>query len=84
MAFIFQITYNTAMEAEMKITVDGDVKEVKDGITISELIEQENVETPEYVSVSVNEEFEQRADFDTRKLKDGDVVEFLYFMGGGQ
>ncbi|MDY3991219.1 MAG: sulfur carrier protein ThiS [Lachnospiraceae bacterium] len=68
----------------MKITVDGDVKEVKDGITISELIEQENVETPEYVSVSVNEEFEQRADFDTRKLNDGDVVEFLYFMGGGQ
>lgn len=68
----------------MKITVDGDVKEVKDGITISELIEQENVETPEYVSVSVNEEFEQRANFDTRKLNDGDVVEFLYFMGGGQ
>ena len=68
----------------MKITVDGDVKEVKDGITISELIEQENVETPEYVSVSVNEEFEQRVNFDTRKLKDGDVVEFLYFMGGGQ
>ena len=68
----------------MKITVDGDVKEVKDGITISELIEQEKVETPEYVSVSVNEEFEQRANFDTTKLKDGDVVEFLYFMGGGQ
>ena len=68
----------------MKITVDGDVKEVKDGITISELIEQEKVETPEYVSVSVNEELEQRANFDTRKLKDGDVVEFLYFMGGGQ
>ena len=68
----------------MKITVDGDVKEVKHGITISQLIEQENVETPEYVSVSVNEEFEQRANFDTTKLKDGDVVEFLYFMGGGQ
>lgn len=68
----------------MKITVNGDVKEVKDGITISELIEQEKVETPEYVSVSVNEAFEQKAKFDTRKLKDGDVVEFLYFMGGGQ
>ena len=68
----------------MKITVNGDVKEVKDGITISELIEQEKVETPEYVSVSVNEEFEQKASFNTRKLKDGDVVEFLYFMGGGQ
>ena len=39
----------------MKITVSGEQKEVKDGLTIAELIEQENVETPEYVSVSVNE-----------------------------
>jgi sulfur carrier protein len=68
----------------MKITVSGDQKEVKDGITISELIEQENVETPEYVSVSVNEEFAKSADFDTQQLHDGDVVEFLYFMGGGR
>ena len=44
----------------MKITVSGETKEVKDGITISELISQENVETPEYVSVSVNEEFAQK------------------------
>ena len=36
----------------MKITVAGVVKEVKDNITISELIAQENVETPEYVTVS--------------------------------
>lgn len=70
-------------EAVMKITVSGETKEVKDGITISELIEQEKVETPEYVSVSVNEEFAQKKDYDTQKLKDGDVVEFLYFMGGG-
>ena len=44
----------------MKITVNGDVKEVKDGITISELIEQEKVETPEYVSVSVNERLNKK------------------------
>ncbi|MQN01830.1 MAG: sulfur carrier protein ThiS [Lachnospiraceae bacterium] len=68
----------------MKITVGGETKEVKDGITISELIEQEKVETPEYVSVSVNEEFEKKENFAARQLKDGDVVEFLYFMGGGQ
>jgi sulfur carrier protein len=68
----------------MTITVGGEKKEVKDGITISELIVQENVETPEYVSVSVNEEFAQKADFDTYHLKEGDNVEFLYFMGGGR
>lgn len=68
----------------MKITVAGIVKEVKDNITISELIAQENVETPEYVTVSVNDEFAKNADFETQQLKDGDNVEFLYFMGGGQ
>lgn len=68
----------------MKITVSGKTEEVKDGITVKELIEQEKVETPEYVTVSVNEEFLNRADIPTTSLKEGDVVEFLYFMGGGQ
>ena len=68
----------------MKLTIAGEVKEVKDGITITELIEQENVETPEYVTVSVNDEFVKTEDFKTQALKDGDTIEFLYFMGGGQ
>ena len=53
----------------VKITVAGKVKE--------------NVETPEYVTVSVNDEFVERVDFE-KALKDGDEVEFLYFMGGGR
>ena len=68
----------------MKITVAGEVKEVKDGITIAELIVQENVETPEYVSVSVNDEFAKSENFATQALQEGDAVEFLYFMGGGR
>lgn len=68
----------------MKITVAGEKKDVKDGITIAELIEQENVENPLYVTVSVNEEFAVREEFETKALKEGDEVEFLYFMGGGR
>lgn len=68
----------------MKITVAGEVKEVKDNITIAELIVAENVETPEYVTVSVNDEFAKRENFETQQLSEGDTVEFLYFMGGGQ
>ena len=68
----------------MKITVSGEKKEVTDGITISTLIEQEQVETPQYVTVSVNEEFIDQDGFDSHVLKDGDEVEFLYFMGGGR
>ena len=40
----------------MFITVAGEKKEVKDGLTLPELIEQENVEMPEYATVSINEE----------------------------
>ncbi len=68
----------------MKITVAGEKKEVKDGLTVAELIEAEQVETPEYVTVSVNEEFIEKEAFASRVLQEGDEVEFLYFMGGGR
>ncbi|MCR5148964.1 MAG: sulfur carrier protein ThiS [Eubacterium sp.] len=68
----------------MKITVAGVRKEVEDGLTVKALIEQENVETPQYVTVSVNEEFVESGALETHVLKDGDEVEFLYFMGGGR
>ncbi|MBP5532339.1 MAG: sulfur carrier protein ThiS [Lachnospiraceae bacterium] len=68
----------------MKITVAGEKKEYEDGLTVSKLIELENVETPQYVTVSINEEFVDSGAFDTTTLKEGDEVEFLYFMGGGR
>ena len=68
----------------MKIIVAGEKKEVADGLTVAALIEQENVETPEYVTVSVNEEFIDKDAFASHALKEGDEVEFLYFMGGGR
>lgn len=68
----------------MKITVAGEKKEYEDNLTVAKLIELENVETPQYVTVSVNEEFVESDAFDTTTLKEGDEVEFLYFMGGGK
>jgi sulfur carrier protein len=68
----------------MKITIAGESKEVADNLTIQELIVEEKVESPLYVTVAVNEEFIERAAFDSHRLKDGDAVEFLYFMGGGR
>lgn len=67
----------------MTIVVSGVKKEVKDGLTLSELIELEKVETPEYVTVSINEEFVASDNAAATVLKEGDTVEFLYFMGGG-
>ena len=68
----------------MTITVAGNKKEVADNLTVAQLIIDENVETPEHVTVTINDEFVKSGTFEETTLKDGDVVEFLYFMGGGQ
>lgn len=67
----------------MIITVAGEKKEYKDGLTLPELLEAEQVESPEYVTVSINDEFVPGEEKESTILKDGDNVEFLYFMGGG-
>ena len=68
----------------MTITVAGVKKEYSDGLTVAKLIEQENVEMPQYVTVTINDEFVESGAFESTSVKDGDNVEFLYFMGGGQ
>ena len=66
-----------------KIYVNGDVQEVELPLNVSKLIKLLLVENPELVSVQVNEEFAEREDWDSIELKEGDKVDFLYFMGGG-
>ena len=68
----------------MNITVAGVKKEAAEGLTVAQLIEQEKVETPQYVTVTINDEFIESGAFDSTVIKDGDSVEFLYFMGGGR
>ena len=58
----------------MFITVAGNKKEYKDGLTVAELIEAEKIDNPLYVTVSVNEEFVENGTFESTTLKDGDTV----------
>lgn len=67
----------------MKITINGNSVELEKEVSVKELLELQKVEMPEYVTVQLNEEFLKREDFETLFLKEGDTVEFLYFMGGG-
>jgi sulfur carrier protein len=66
-----------------KITVNGEAREVQLPLNLTELIKQNNVQQPEMVSVQVNEDFVDRTEWDGLQIKEGDVVDFLYFMGGG-
>ena len=67
-----------------KVIVNGEAQEVVLPITVEELIKLNNVEQPELVSVQLNEEFLDRNEYSTRQVNEGDEIDFLYFMGGGQ
>ena len=67
----------------MLVTVAGVKKEIAEGTTIAQLIVDEKVENPDYVTVTVNDDFVESDDFATTQIKENDSIEFLYFMGGG-
>ena len=67
----------------MRIILSGKNQDVKESITVAQLIEQEQLETPKHVKVAVNDDFVEVDEFEKTVLQEGDVVEFLIFMGGG-
>ncbi|MDR3160043.1 MAG: sulfur carrier protein ThiS [Spirochaetaceae bacterium] len=68
----------------MIITANGKPVEISGEISVTKLLEEIKVEMPEYVSVQLDDRMLLRADFDTATVTEGAVVEFLYYMGGGQ
>lgn len=67
----------------MNIKVNGEQKNYEEILTVAELLKVEDVSMPDMVTVQLNGEFVDRADFSELKLKDNDDIDFLYFMGGG-
>jgi sulfur carrier protein len=68
----------------MIIQINGEAAEISGGVTVTALLAERDVEMPDMVSVELNGEILSRVDFDATTVKEGDKVEFLYFMGGGQ
>ena len=63
---------------------DETVTLAKESMNVLELLAFQEVEMPDMVSVSINGDVLKRETFDTTLLKEGDAVEFVYFMGGGE
>lgn len=67
----------------MELMVNGKVLKTTPDISVIELLNQKNVESPDMVSVEINGTILSREKFNITKLQEKDQVEFLYFMGGG-
>jgi sulfur carrier protein len=69
----------------MNLVINGDKKSfTEEKISITELLKIEKVEYQDMVSVQLNDEFLRNPEYSSTFLKEGDAVNFLYFMGGGR
>jgi sulfur carrier protein len=68
----------------MKLIINGNQEEINSELTIRDLLEVKNVESPDMVSVELNGSIISRNDFTSVMVKENDNVEFLYFIGGGR
>ena len=66
----------------MKIQVNGDPREVAEGLTVAELVVELGL-TEGPVAVERNREVVPRAEHRSTALVEGDVLEIVHFVGGG-
>lgn len=69
----------------MKISINGKETIILENPdrTVDSLLEELDVSQRLYVTVELNAEILDRSAYETTAVKEGDVIEFLYFMGGG-
>jgi sulfur carrier protein len=66
----------------MRVRLNGESREFGDGTTVAELIGALGL-AGRRVAVEVNRDVLPRAVFAQRRLRDGDEIEIVHFIGGG-
>lgn len=66
----------------MRVQVNGEEREVAEGLSLVELLEQLKIDRSR-VAVEVNAEVVRRVRHPEVRLKAGDQVEIVTFVGGG-
>lgn len=64
------------------ITLNGKPSEIPSGMTVNDLLIKWKVR-PELVTVELNETILQKLDYETIEIKQSDVINFVFYMGGG-
>lgn len=66
----------------MRISVNGETRDVPEGLTIARLLEELKVET-KHVAVEVNLQLVPRSRHAEHRLSSGDRLEVVTLVGGG-
>ena len=66
----------------MKITCNGETKEITDGITLISFIRDMDL-NPDTVVAECDGRIIKRDEYDTMVLSEGNILELIRFVGGG-
>ena len=66
----------------MKITLNGEIKELETEVTLDRLLELFSLSS-QRVAIELNREVVRRQDWDTTIVRDEDSLEVVHFVGGG-
>lgn len=66
----------------MQVMINGKSETIAGG-SVLDLLKAKSIE-PQMVAVEVNDAMLERTHLETTQLKEGDHVEFLFYMGGGR
>lgn len=66
----------------MMVKINGKPEEIQ-GSVVMDLLKAKNID-PHMVAVELNDAMVERDHLGTTALKDGDRLEFLFYMGGGR
>ncbi len=65
----------------MRVTINGKSEEVL-GSTVLEILNAKDV-SPQMVAVELNSKMVERDELGRTRVKDGDAIELLFYLGGG-
>jgi sulfur carrier protein len=66
----------------MTVTVNGEIREIAPGTTVSGLLEGLGLH-PRLIVVEHNREILDRTSFEVTEVRPGDHIELVHFVGGG-
>ena len=66
----------------MKININGEEREIADGLSVARLLEELQIR-PGRVVVELNHDIVAREIHGSTLLKEGDLLEIVHFVGGG-
>jgi len=66
----------------VRVIVNGEPRELSDSVSVADLVEQLGL-SQRRIAVEINLDIIARERYATQRLRDGDTIEIVQFIGGG-